>query len=292
MKANLKNSLFICAAIAALIIAGCGSSIEIASKWRTQNIVIDGKNTEWEGGVYLKEANAVINVYNDANYIYVGIISPDRQLSRKVIMNGLIVWLDRTGSESKDFGIKFPIGAVNQDMEMPPQGEQENFDRPDRMENHEQMDEMFMKGLSEYEIMGHGGKVESRQQIIEKNGIEVKIGREAEKFVYELKMPMKIFGDILYAVGTDTGKVISVGFETGSVDMDKLKSRMGKGKNKERGEEQEGSVMNDNPESMGSPMGGGGGRRHGGGGMGQSFADAQKQVGFWAKVHLASAGAK
>lgn len=291
-KFSLKLSAVLLGFTALVIIAGCGSSMEILSKWKTQSITIDGKNTEWEGGVYLKDANAVLNVYNDASFIYLGIISSDRQLARKIIMNGLTVWLDRNGSEDKDFGIHFPLGAMNQDMPVP-EGDDENSDRPEKMGNPgmmgnpERMDEMFMKGMAEYEIMGKGGKPESRLQILEKNGIEVKIGRADDKFVYELKMPMKIFGDILYAVGTDTGKTISLGFETGTIDLEKMKSRMGQGKKHDRGGEQDGNAMGDDPQSMGAgPMGGG---RPQGGGMGRNSSDAQKAVSFWAKVHLASA---
>jgi len=286
MKNNLtlKLSIVLAAFVALVFINGCGSSMEILSKWKTQNITIDGKNTEWEGGVYLKDANAVLNLYNDATYIYLGIISSDRQLARKIIMNGFTVWLDRNGNEDKDFGIHYPLGAMNQDMPIPMQGEEEAGDRPEKMGNPEQMDELFMKGLTEYEIMGKGGKPESRMQILEKNGIEVKIGRADDKFVYELKMPMKIFGDILYAVGTDTGKTISLGFETGTIDPEKMKSKMGPGKKGERGREQEGNDMGDNSQMGAGAMGGG---RPPAGGMGRN-SDMQKAVTFWAKARMAS----
>ena len=285
-KYNLKGVLFCAAVAAAFYFSGCGSSIELFSKWKTQDVVIDGKNTEWEGGVYLKEANAVVNLYNDANYIYLGIISSDRQLSRKIIMNGLTVWLDRLGNDDKDFGIRYPLGVMNQDIDMPAPGEDDNSEKPEKMENPERMDEMFMKGLNEYEIMGKGGKPESRMQIVERNGIEVKIGRSDDKFVYELKMPLKIFGDIPYAIGADTGKTISIGFETGTIDPEKMKSKMGKGKKHERGNEQEETGMNDNPGSMGAGQMGGG--RPQGGAMAHNFSESQKAISFWAKAHLSS----
>lgn len=282
-----KIALSVLAIVAVLAIIGCGSSIEMISKWKNLNINIDGKNTEWEGGVYIKEINSVVNMYNDANFIYLGIITTDRQLSKKIMMNGFTVWLDRNGNEDKDFGIKFPIGAMNQDMPMMPEMDEENNNKPEKMDNPEKFDEMFEKGMTEYEIIGKGGKTESRIQSLEKNGIEVKIGHSEDKFIYELKMPMKIYGDILYAVGTDTGKVISLGLETGTIDMEKMKQKMGKDKKNQKGNDDEGNLMQESPNSMGGNQMGGG-RRQGGGGMGRNFTENQKPLSLWIKTHIGS----
>jgi hypothetical protein len=165
-------------------------------------------------------------------------------------------------------------------------GGRENTRDRSGMENRERGNEMMMKGLGEYEIMGAGGKPESRFQIVEKRGIEIKIGRDDDKFLYELKVPLKITGDIAYAVGADTGKTISIGLETGEMKMEKMKMKGDKGSG--QGEGQEGDAM-----SAGTGMGGGmGGRQRGGGGGrpggGGGMMEKSSPLSMWFKVQLSS----
>jgi len=296
---RITNSRFIIlsSAIAALfVLMGCGSSLQIDSKWRTKEVIIDGKNTEWEGGVYLKDLNAVVNIYNDSQNLYLGIISPDKQLAKKIMMNGLTVWIDRTGSDDKNFGVHFPIGMFNQDAPaafgMKEAEEKENPDKNDDGEERMRQppptmkDEMFDRGLTEYEILVSGGKLESRIQSVEKNGIEVKMGHDEDKILYELKMPLKIYGDIPYAIGADTGQVVSIGLSTGEVDLDKIKKKMGGPKKKATDDQQddEGSAMGQGGMGGGRPHGGG----RGGGGM-QGGMDSQKAISLWFKTKISSA---
>jgi hypothetical protein len=288
-----KICLVCFSAVIAFTVFGC-KSIQLNSKWRTQNIIIDGKNTEWEGGVFLKDANASINIYNDNDNIYIGIVSSDKTLARKIMMNGFTVWLDRTGSDEKNFGIHFPIGmSDSQPQEMPQMSE--NQEPPKGMGERGGMEENMMRGFNEFEIMGAGGKPESRIQFVENKGIEVRIGMDKDKFLYELKVPIKIKGDIAYAIGSDTGKVISVGIETGAMSAKSMKKGKPGGGGEEGGQEGSdngGGGMGGNGGGMGGGggmAGNGGGRGMGGGRPGGADSEkAQAQLSIWAKVHLSS----
>ncbi len=95
---------------AAALISGCGSSIDLASRWHTRDIVIDSVGRQWPM-TPLDDKQTSVGVLNDSQYVYVGLITANRNLQRQIMRGGLMVWLDKEGGKGKVFGVRYPVGG-------------------------------------------------------------------------------------------------------------------------------------------------------------------------------------
>jgi hypothetical protein len=266
-------------------VTGCGDT-QLNSKWRTQNLIIDGKDIDWGNTLnYIDDLKALVGVENDNKFLYLCLVTNDQELEVKVLSMGLTIWFDRTANDDKDFGIKFPIGrgGINKTamrkMIDNPVGERPNL---------EKMREMVVKNENEVEIMGKNNDI-SRVPITELKGVKVKLGLKGGRLVYEMKIPLSHKGVFNYALNADTGSTISVGLETGRFQGKSNGEKVFK--RPERGEGGFGpSAGGDGDNYGGEGMGRGeGGRERGsyGGRRGDFNRSSLEPVSFWAKVKLA-----
>jgi len=76
-----------------IIVTGCGS-VELASTYRDRDIVVDGSAFEWSGALQpLKDVDGSLGIMNDEENLYVVIMIRDRDLQRRIMMSGMILWL-------------------------------------------------------------------------------------------------------------------------------------------------------------------------------------------------------
>lgn len=290
MKKN-SNGLIISGAVISLLslfIFGC-NEINISSKWRTQEIKIDGKNTEWKSGNYIKDANVLVNICNDEEYVYLSIASNDRNLPMLVMRGGLTIWFDPTGEGEKTFGIKFPAGMNN--MEMPKDNEQ--FD-PSKAGDQNSKMAMPKMEFNQCEILNEEGESEAIMSLAESKRIQIKMSDPQDKFFLEMKVPLKATDDFLYAINADTSKMISIGFATASDDKDKMSGGQGMGPGGGGAPPSGGGAppSGGGPGGGGGPSGGGpGGGRGPGGGQGKA-SDSSNKLDFWLSVQLSSKDSK
>ena len=295
---GLDVAAFVFTAVVVLLYSSCGS-VELQSHWQESVVTIDGVNQEWnDEASFLEDPGVAISVSNDAEYIYVCLMTSKRSVQRQVMSQGLIVWFDGGNDKTKDFGIKFPLGIseagdVRPDREpgRPGEaGEPEPGERPgDRRgagpgDGQKMFDEMFDAGIarqSEFDVIGPAGAGVRRVEFGEIKRIEVKAGRSRGTFVYELKVPLHSEGDDFYAVNSNAGDVIDVCLESPEIDREAMRERWGGGRP---------------PGGMGGPGGGTGGPggtggMGGPGGMGaRSRGDFERPQPFevWASVRLAT----
>lgn len=287
----MKKRLFIPAALLAVSgFAGCGGSMEIASKYSGEAIIIDGNDKDWEGKTtYLKDEKMLVGFQNDGKNLYVLVSASDKDKQMQLMRRGLTVWFDENGGTDKKFGIKYPLGMMQGGR--PPMGnaewgENNNGDeegegfRPEP----EALDpaEDAPAGFSELEVYEHETESWTKMSFREAKGIEAKIGRQSNRVVFELKIALKPEDNIYYLTGKE-GK-IGAGIEITEIDKEKIKQRMKSG----GGMGGPGADMG-GPEDMGAPggsMGAPGGGRGGRGGM-MKQAPQTSQFKKWFEVKLA-----
>ncbi len=289
---NYKKGLLFIGLISLIIsVAGCGDT-EIDSKWKTQDIKIDGNDADWGNTLtYVDDLKSLVGVQNDGSFLYLCLVTSDRDLESKMLRMGLTVWFDRTASDDKKFGIKFPLGFRDIDRS------QFRNERPAGMAgerpNPGQIDERILNNQTEAEIVGANNE-SNRVPLTELKGIELKLGMKDGRLVYEMRVPLQHKSGYNYAISADTGSAISVGLETGSFTAD----RQGQGGEFRRrgGEEGGDGGFGGQPGGEGDSFGGeGGGMRGGYGGRGgygrqggrQFNSSALEPISFWAKVKLA-----
>src|SRR5437867_3668400 len=105
---------------------------------------------------------------NDSNYLYIALITTNREVQRQVMRGGTTIWLDRDGGDDRKFGIHYPLGQNQQ-----PEDQRETYQRSD----------------NDLEILGPGDE-HHRMTIAETGGIDVRFELSNDTLVYEMKIPL------------------------------------------------------------------------------------------------------
>ena len=270
----MRYSLFCCVLFAG-VFAGC-RSFELPGHWRDHEVVIDGKNSDWEFVTTLDDKQTYIGTMNDGTFLYVVLTTWNRNYQQQIIRDGLIVWLDKDAEEKNDFGIHYPLG-VGGAMKRPGGGSR----RDDR--GTEGDTPGILMSMNELEICGPGKDERHRMTMAEAAGIEARMHSGNESLIYELKVPLKESGGFPFAIGTKPGSQISVGFE-----IPYLKKTVAPAEGvSDDGSSADGGFGEHT--GVGSRAGGGGrggGRRQGGGGM-RGEQQSSSPLNLWAKLTLA-----
>ncbi len=257
MRVKRTNILFSLLVLLCLTLIGCGKTV-LFSAWRDRPIKIDGKFTDWNESTvhYDNDTKVVLNLINDADYLYLCLISRNRAIEAKIMESGLTLWFDPDGGQKNEFGIRFPIGLSRmgmsiddeekRDIERDWQDQEDKSGLIDR-EKEKLMDKNFNQRLEALE--GLQGKLEivrlgagKRDMVKDKGialgdtgmnkpvelsleeagkfGIEAKVGRQKDYFVYELKIPLTKSAEHIYAIEARKGEPIGLGLEVVNFSAD------------------------------------------------------------------------
>ena len=184
----------------------------------------------------------------------------------------MILWFDPSGGKKKTFGINFPIGR--QDAQMNPREKM----NPDEKQDPAQMRQQFQAALDELEILQGGQKEPLRISVDNMKGIEVSLNRASGLLIYEAKVPLLNSQDYPFSIGIHDGSLIGVGLEVPKMDMNQRPGGMG-GRSGMVGRGGTGGGM--------GGRGGMGGGTGGPGGAGRPMANTQQAIKIWATVQLA-----
>jgi len=261
------------------LMAGCGM-IDLKSHWRNRPVVIDGKNTEWGNSlVLLDDKETSIGILNDSDFMYIGLVSTNRNLRSQVVRRGITFWFDVEGGKDEKFGVHYPLGfdAVHPSTEEGADAENQPSMVPKEIPS------------DDLEIEGPGKDDHHSMTFAEAGGIEAKYKIANGVLVYELKVPLSDRTSSPFAIGTKSGALIGVGAET-SNNKSSPKPSEGVSAGGGGGGGGGGGMGGGSGGGYGGGGGGGRGRRGGGGGGGGGRSSSGGQgepFTMWAKVQLA-----
>ena len=247
---------------AAAAIAGCGTA-EIASYWRSGDIVFFTPGSRWPGSSF-EEKRVTGTVCNDSEYIYIGLRTADPGMQRLLVRGWITWWFDSKGGSKKTFGVHYPAPPLG---ERPAPGEE---DVPASIAERQ----LPRSSPTELELYS-SEKEHQRMSILATGGIEAGFRRERDTLVYEIRIPLNPGSTHPFGIGAGMGSVVGVGAETSDYRAPA-------------------DLPIERPEGEGEPEGGFGGRRTGGRGRGgprQNAGSRGEQINFWMKVRLATADA-
>lgn len=99
---------------ASLFLAGlsaCAAPADLTSLAVSTPITIDGDGAEWEGKTeYFRGEKISLGVQSDADALYVNWVIADLSLQRRILGDGVTLWIDPEGGDEEVFGIRFPLG--------------------------------------------------------------------------------------------------------------------------------------------------------------------------------------
>ncbi len=271
-----------------LLIATACSTLQLNSRWNDQDVVVNGRADDWQGGLtYIENDDFSLGLSNDDRYVYVCLSTESRMIRSMAQARGLTVWFDPGGGRNKVFGIRYPMGRLALEQILQEMSEEERQDLIGKIQQGDQearrkMGQLMMRDAV---ILGPQKNVQVQVPVAKLNEIEIRITMSAQTFVYELKVPLAVSEQSPYAIGAITGLPLGVGVEIqgvarfpGGAGGGGMGGEMGGGGGEDVGEEGGGGG--------GAGMGGGrgGGMR---GGMAGSRPRGTSGLKFWAQVELA-----
>jgi len=224
--------------ISTLGLIGCSSAVPLTSDWKKSEIVIDGKQDEWQGSLYdLKKVNVTIGVRNDAENLYLCFISYDQNVGRQIMSGGFTVWFDPSGGTDEHYGIKFPVGRPKGSRpqmpdknsgggnnpptdfgsgdNLPPMPGNDNSASLNYGGNDDKMASMLLTAQRELQFLGPEEKDVQLATTLELKTIKVQLGISQKAFVYELQVPLQKTNDFPFTLApTDKKNILGIGFET------------------------------------------------------------------------------
>jgi hypothetical protein len=158
---------------------------------------IDGQATEWTDSLQY-DANSKMQylVLNDGRTFYLRVKINDAPTQAKFAYLGTVVWLDSTGRNQQQLGIRFPLPV---DLESLPKGES----RPagamgpsaaERLADHQTRLRQVLLNAKEMELLNFRGSKEpvlaDAQSLL---GVKAAINLDAQgNLIYELAVPMRL----------------------------------------------------------------------------------------------------
>jgi hypothetical protein len=254
--------------IAALPVAGlsAGKRQRFESHWRDRDVVIDGNHGDWAGALLQVDEKVPIAAaaVNDGQFLYVVLTTSDPARRAQILREGLVVWFDPGGGDSKHFGVKFPVGMRSE------MGGRRSV-RPDPAQSPDQVEP-----TNRLELFGPK-KDDARSFVADMApGIAVKVGNVEGSLVYELKVPIQKTAELPYAIEAKPGALIGFGLET-----PKREAESGEEGGRRGGMGGRGRGMGGGPGGMGGMGGMGDGRR------GDRGPEPAKPLKVWATIQLA-----
>ena len=89
-----------------LFVGGCNRTVAVSSRWANEEIVVDGRDSEWgNGGLYYDEkTNMKIGIRNDAQSLYLCLICKDENIQRQFLQQGFTLWVSQDKEKNKLWG--------------------------------------------------------------------------------------------------------------------------------------------------------------------------------------------
>jgi hypothetical protein len=217
------NKLFLSFMILALCAPVFSKESQVASKWITAPVIIDGSNSEWEGDTLTFEKKVGVDYAfrNDSENLYVLFIFKDRKFMSSINKTGMTLWFNTEGKKKKKHGVRFQIKVLKAEAFISLL-EQKRGPLPEEEKENIRSKPSYPVFFNE--VLDQKGKA----TIID-------IGPTAPAFnsmkgggvvAYEFRVPLQRGDDQPGGIGTEPGKNLKIGFEWGGMTEEMKKQRL------------------------------------------------------------------
>ena len=198
---NTFASLGLAAAFAAAVAAA--ATPPVASARKTTDIVVDANIKKWPVLTPLGDGVAVAAV-NDADNLYLAVVTSDIDRLRQIAIAGLVVWFDPGGGTKEAFGMVVPpTGAPRPGDRFAATGD----DAPSR--------ERPQQKVTWVELVGPGKNDARRIELAAEDVIAVAAAMNEGTLLVELKVPIgKGTKEFPYGIGATLERPLGLGIET------------------------------------------------------------------------------
>ncbi|MES1223629.1 MAG: hypothetical protein ABUT20_49495, partial [Bacteroidota bacterium] len=153
--------------------------------------------------IYDDDAKSWYAAYITGNIIYVYLAITDPQQQRKIVNNGIELWIDPKGKRNKKTSIAFPL--INRlENSKPVQGPLPGFGEPAGFGAHNESDtnntrqlEAAINSMREMKLTGFKEDLNGVQNIHHPSGIDVSLYFMRDTLVYEAQLPVNTLSEPL-----------------------------------------------------------------------------------------------
>jgi hypothetical protein len=212
-------------ALAALcVLNSCSSSQVLSSSWLNTDILVDGQAQEWDG--MLTPAKDVVGtsygLRNDADALYVCLVTNDAELQRQIMMRGLVLWVDPQGGKNQHWGLQFPLGIERSGWV------QEQWDAL----TSQSFDATAMResSTSALEVIGPGSFDRLLIPNNQMSEVQASLDMSPAGMIYEARIPLALGDRPPYGPGVTLGNVVGIGFVSPKLDRGLMTQGSGSGR--------------------------------------------------------------
>lgn len=177
--------------------------------------VIDGKATEWTDSLqYDANSHLQYQVLNDARMVYVRLKASDAPTQAKMVYLGMVVWLDSTGRNQQQLGIRYPLAIDLKTLKAPaerpagamgPSAAERQAEHVDRLRT-------ALAGDQEMELLNYkGNKAAVLTDAQSQLGMKAALGLDdRNNLIYELAVPLRLIYKRVPALAMGQAAVVGV----------------------------------------------------------------------------------
>ena len=177
----------------------------VNSRWKDQEIKIDGAAGEWPVLTPLDD-NIAIAAANDTQDLYLAIATSDAQRRRQLAITGLIVWLDAAGGKKETFGIRIPGSG----FQMP----------AGRFGGGSQPPEPPQPKITYIELLCPGKDDRRRLDLSAESEVTVAAAVNEGTLLYEFRLPLAAASAAQpYGIGATTNRPVGLGLQTPKLEV-------------------------------------------------------------------------
>jgi hypothetical protein len=141
--------------------------------------------------MYDEDAKSWYAVYNKNNTIHVYLAVTDLAQQKKIVMNGIELWIDAKGKKNKKTGLFFPMADEQHNRPAQPAMDFNNHAPNNAADkNNIAALEKIIAGKREMKLTGFREDVNGIQNIVHPSGIEVSLYFIKDTLVYEAQLPL------------------------------------------------------------------------------------------------------
>lgn len=176
-----------------------------AARFAATPPTIDGQPTDWTDSLrYDPTSKLQYQVLNDSRTVYLRLKVADPATQARVLRRGLTIWLDTTGRNQHQFGVRYPLGG-------PPPPNQSAPDPNASLADRRARRTLALADLREMELLNYKSSKEPTLTDAQSPlGVKAALGFNAQDdLIYELAVPLRLLYRRLPAL--NPGRVAVVG---------------------------------------------------------------------------------
>lgn len=195
------------------------------SNWVTSPLTIDGSSEEWAEDVltFEKKVDVDFAFRNDAENLYVLFIFKNPKYLSSINATGMTLWFNTEGKKKKKYGLAFIKKQVSADAFISILEQQKGVLSEEEKDNIRANPRYFLHNVK---VVSNENEPQAQQADNEEANVAIfRSMRQEETVLYEFAVPLKKVTEQAHGIGTESGKIVKIGFEWGGLTEEMKKAR-------------------------------------------------------------------